>query len=77
MSQEFESNPSIEAKIKPNHALQEPPLFKVIYINDEVTTMEFLITQILHLISQQIYTKTVRQQLQFYRMRLQNKKVLR
>ena len=41
--QEFESNPSIEAKIKPNHALQEPPLFKVIYINDEVTTMEFVV----------------------------------
>jgi hypothetical protein len=33
MTQEFESNPSVEAKIKPNHALQEPPLFKVIYIN--------------------------------------------
>ena len=41
MSQEFES--TTEAKIKPNHALQEPPLFKVIYINDEVTTMEFVV----------------------------------
>ena len=43
MSHEFESDPSVEAKIKPNHALQEPPLFKVIYINDEVTTMEFVV----------------------------------
>ena len=43
MTQEFESNPSVEAKIKPNHALQEPPLFKVIYINDEVTSMDFVV----------------------------------
>ena len=39
--QEFES--TTEAKIKPNYALQELPLFKVIYINDEVTTMEFVV----------------------------------
>ena len=41
MTQEFET--TTESKIKPNHALQEPPLFKVIYINDEVTTMEFVV----------------------------------
>ena len=41
MSDEF--TPSVEDKIKPNFALQEPPLFKVIYINDEVTTMEFVV----------------------------------
>ena len=39
--QEFESN--TEAKLKPNYALQEPPLFRVIYMNDEVTTMEFVV----------------------------------
>ena len=39
--QEFE--PNTEAKIKPNFALQEPPLFRVIYMNDEVTTMEFVV----------------------------------
>lgn len=27
----------------PNLALQEPPMYKVIYINDNVTTMEFVI----------------------------------
>ena len=27
----------------PNLNLQEPPLYRVIYINDEVTTMEFVI----------------------------------
>lgn len=30
-------------KIKPNLALQEPPLFKIIYMNDNVTTMDFVI----------------------------------
>ena len=41
MSQEFDAN--TEAKIKPNFALQEPPLFRVIYMNHEVTTMEFVV----------------------------------
>lgn len=30
-------------KIKPNLSLVEPPLYKIIYINDEVTTMEFVV----------------------------------
>jgi ATP-dependent Clp protease adaptor protein ClpS len=30
-------------KIKPNLALQEPPLFKIIYINDDVTSIEFVV----------------------------------
>lgn len=30
-------------KIKPNLALQEPPLYKIIYINDDVTSMEFVV----------------------------------
>jgi ATP-dependent Clp protease adaptor protein ClpS len=30
-------------KIKPNLALQEPPMFKIIYINDDVTSMEFVV----------------------------------
>ena len=34
------------SKIKPNVALKEPPLFKVIYINDEFTAMEFVITSL-------------------------------
>jgi ATP-dependent Clp protease adapter protein ClpS len=41
MSHEFES--TTESQIKPNLSLKEPPLFKVIYINDEVTTMEFVV----------------------------------
>ena len=30
-------------KIKPNLALAEPPLYKIIYINDNVTSMEFVV----------------------------------
>lgn len=30
-------------KIKPNLALQEPPLFKIIYMNDSITTMDFVV----------------------------------
>ena len=30
-------------KIKPNLSLTEPPLFKIIYINDDVTSMEFVV----------------------------------
>lgn len=32
-----------KAKIRPNVALQEPPLFRVIYMNDDYTSMEFVI----------------------------------
>ena len=37
------ANPETRGKIKPNTTLQEPPLFKIIYINDDVTTMEFVV----------------------------------
>jgi ATP-dependent Clp protease adaptor protein ClpS len=30
-------------KIKPNLAIQEPPMFKVIYVNDELTSMDFVV----------------------------------
>ena len=36
-----------KVKIKPNVGLQEPPLFKIIYINDEVTTMEFVVSSLI------------------------------
>lgn len=34
-------------KIKPNMTMQEPPLFKIIYINDDVTSMEFVINSLI------------------------------
>jgi ATP-dependent Clp protease adaptor protein ClpS len=33
-------------KIKPNLSLKEPPLFKVIYLNDEHTAMEFVVSSL-------------------------------
>lgn len=30
-------------KIKPNVTLQEPPLYRIVYINDDVTSMEFVV----------------------------------
>jgi len=33
----------IKVKIKPNLDLQEPPLYKIIYVNDDTTTMEFVV----------------------------------
>lgn len=32
-----------KTKIKVNTTLKEPPLYRVIYINDEVTTMSFVV----------------------------------
>lgn len=37
------TNTETKTKIKPNLALQEPPLYKIIYINDDLTSMEFVI----------------------------------
>jgi ATP-dependent Clp protease adaptor protein ClpS len=34
-------------KIKPNVGLKEPSLFKIIYINDNVTSMEFVISSLI------------------------------
>jgi len=35
------------SKIKPNLALKEPPLFKVIYMNDDYTSMEFVVNSLI------------------------------
>lgn len=40
-------NTEIRQKVKPNLTLQEPPLFKIIYINDEVTSMDFVISTLI------------------------------
>lgn len=37
------ANTEINSKIKPNVNLREPPLFKIIYLNDDVTSMEFVV----------------------------------
>mgnify|MGYP003338922079 FL=1 len=37
------SKTETKIKIKPNLGLQEPPLYKIIYINDNITSMEFVV----------------------------------
>ena len=37
------TNIDTKIKIKPNLALSEPPMFKVIYLNDDLTSMEFVV----------------------------------
>jgi ATP-dependent Clp protease adaptor protein ClpS len=40
------SKTDTKVKIKPNLALLEPPLYKIIYINDNVTSMEFVVSSL-------------------------------
>jgi ATP-dependent Clp protease adaptor protein ClpS len=37
------ANTETRVKIKPNVKISEPGLYKVLYINDDVTTMEFVV----------------------------------
>jgi ATP-dependent Clp protease adaptor protein ClpS len=39
--------PRVETKIKPKHDLAEPPFYKVIYLNDDTTTMEFVVSTLI------------------------------
>ena len=36
-----------KVKIKPNLKVPEPPMFKVIYMNDDQTTMEFVVRSLI------------------------------
>jgi len=38
---------NIEAKTKTNISVKEPPMFKVIYLNDDRTTAEFVISSLI------------------------------
>lgn len=40
------SNSDIKERIKPKTDLSPPPMYKVIYQNDEVTTMEFVVSSL-------------------------------
>jgi ATP-dependent Clp protease adaptor protein ClpS len=40
-------NTEMNSKIKSNTGLKEPPLFKIIYMNDDVTSMEFVVTSLI------------------------------
>jgi ATP-dependent Clp protease adaptor protein ClpS len=41
------SNSETKSKIKPNLGLQEPPLYRIIYMNDDVTSMDFVVTTLI------------------------------
>jgi len=41
------ANADTRQKISPNTALREPSMFKVIYLNDEVTSMDFVINSLI------------------------------
>lgn len=38
----------VTVTIKPNLAIKEPPMCKVIYLNDDVTTMEFVVASLIN-----------------------------
>lgn len=40
------ANTELRTKIKPNLGLAQPPMFKVIYINDDVTSMDFVVSSL-------------------------------
>lgn len=40
-------NAETKSKIKPNLAIKEPPLYKIIYMNDEHTSMEFVVSSLI------------------------------
>jgi ATP-dependent Clp protease adaptor protein ClpS len=42
------ANADATTKIEINHKIQEPPMFKVIYLNDSQTTMEFVIETLMN-----------------------------
>ena len=41
------SQSDTKTRIKPNLALKEPPMFCVVYLNDNVTTVEFVIDSLI------------------------------
>jgi ATP-dependent Clp protease adaptor protein ClpS len=42
------SKTDTKIKIKPNLNLAEPPLYKIIYINDDVTSMAFVVNSLIN-----------------------------
>ena len=53
------SKTDTKIKIKPNLGLQEPPLFRIIYINDEVTSMEFVVSSLIDYFNYNVDTAAV------------------
>lgn len=43
------SDPSIKERIKPKTDLSPPSMYSVIYMNDEITTMEFVVSSLVEI----------------------------
>jgi ATP-dependent Clp protease adaptor protein ClpS len=43
----IDTKSDVKTRIKPNMKLAQPPLYKIIYINDSVTTMEFVVATLI------------------------------
>jgi ATP-dependent Clp protease adaptor protein ClpS len=41
------TNANTKTMIKPNLSLAEPPLYNIIYLNDEVTSMSFVVSSLI------------------------------
>jgi ATP-dependent Clp protease adaptor protein ClpS len=41
------ANSETKLKIKPNFQIPEPPMFKIIYLNDDHTSMDFVISTLI------------------------------
>lgn len=41
------ANSDIKTKIRPNLKISEPNLFKIVYLNDDITTMEFVVASLI------------------------------
>jgi ATP-dependent Clp protease adaptor protein ClpS len=48
------------SKIKVDHSIKEPPMFKVIYLNDNQTTMEFVVETLIEFFN---YTSSTAEQI--------------
>jgi ATP-dependent Clp protease adaptor protein ClpS len=47
----IEANVDTVKRIKTSQVVKEPPKYKVIYVNDDVTTMEFVVETLLEIFS--------------------------
>lgn len=41
------ADPAAQTKLRPQIEVSEPPMFKVIYINDQTTSMEFVVESLI------------------------------
>lgn len=50
------ANAETKTRIKPNLKLSEPSLYRVVYINDDVTSMEFVVSSLINYFNYEVDT---------------------